>query len=78
MALGSQLALQKASVCPLDLAACCPWASSDFRHLSSPCPTPCDPVDYNPPGSSVHGILQGRMLEWVAIAFSRGSSQPRD
>ena len=33
---------------------------------------------YRPPGSSVHGILQTRILEWVAISFSRGSSQPRD
>ena len=35
-------------------------------------------MDYSPPGSSVHGILQARILEWVAISFSRGSSQPRD
>ena len=35
-------------------------------------------VDCNPPSSSVHGILQARILEWVAISFSRGSSQPRD
>ena len=35
-------------------------------------------MDYNPPGSSVHGILQARILEWVAISFSRGSPQPRD
>ena len=34
----------------------------------------CDPTDYHSPGSSVHGILQARILEWVAIAFSRGSS----
>ena len=38
----------------------------------------CNPVDYSPPGFSVHGILQARVLEWVAISFSRGSSQPRD
>ena len=37
-----------------------------------------DPVDCSPPGSSIHGILQARILEWVAISFSRGSSQPRD
>ena len=37
-----------------------------------------DPMDRSPPGSSVHGILQARTLEWVAISFSRGSSQPRD
>ena len=38
----------------------------------------CDSMDYSPPGSSVHGILQARILEWVAIPFSRGSSQPKD
>ena len=37
-----------------------------------------DPMDCSPPGSSVHGILQARILEWVAIPFSRESSQPRD
>ena len=40
-------------------------------------PTLCNPMDYSPPGSSVHGILQVRMLELVAISFSKGSSQPR-
>ena len=38
----------------------------------------CDPTDCSPPGSSVHGILQARMLEWVAVPSSRGSSQPSD
>jgi len=42
------------------------------------CPTLFDPINCTPPGSSVHGILQARILEWVAISFSRGSSQPRD
>ena len=42
------------------------------------CPTLCHPVDYSPPGSSVPGILQARILEWVTVLFSRGSSQPRD
>ena len=42
------------------------------------CLTLCDPMDYGLPRSSVHGILQATILEWVAIAFSRGSSQPRD
>ena len=37
------------------------------------CPTLCNPVDYSPSGSSVHGILQTRRLEWVAIPFSRSS-----
>ena len=38
----------------------------------------CDATDYRPRGSSVHGIFQARILEWVAISYSRGSSQPRD
>ena len=42
------------------------------------CPTLCDPMDCSPPGSSVHGILQARILEWVTMPFSKGSSQPRD
>jgi len=46
--------------------------------VTQSCPTLCDPVDHNPPGSSVHGILQARILEWVAISFSRESSQPKD
>ena len=40
-----------------------------------PCPTLCDPIDGSPPGSSVHGIFQARVLEWGTIAFSTG--QPR-
>ena len=42
------------------------------------CLTLCDPMDCNPPDSSVHGVLQARILEWVAIPFSKGWSQPRD
>ena len=42
------------------------------------CLTLCDLMDGSPPDSSVHGISQARILEWVAISFSRGSSQPRD
>ena len=49
-------------------------SESEVAHL---CPTLCDPVDCSLPGSSVHGIFQGIVLEWVAISFSRGSSQPR-
>ena len=40
--------------------------------------THCDPMDCSLPGSSIHGIFQARVLEWIAISFSRGSSQPRD
>ena len=39
--------------------------------VAQSCPTLCNPMDYNPPGSSVHGILQAGILEWVAIPFSR-------
>ena len=46
--------------------------------LSQSCPTLCGPLDYSLPGSSVHGLLQARTLEWVAISFSRGSFWPRD
>ena len=46
--------------------------------VAQPYLTLCDPMDCSPPGSSVHGILQGRIPEWVTIPFSRGSSQPRD
>ena len=42
------------------------------------CPTVCDPKDCSPPGSSVYGILQTRVLEWVAMPFSRASSQCKD
>ena len=42
------------------------------------CPTLCDPIDCSPPGSSVHGIVQAKILEWSAISFSKGSSPPRD
>ena len=42
------------------------------------CLTLCDPMDCSPPGSSVHGILQARILEWVVMSSSRGSSRPSD
>jgi len=51
--------------------------SNIFSHAHS-CPTLRDPMDYSLSGSSVHGILQVRILEWVAMPSSRGSSQPRD
>ena len=46
--------------------------------VAQSCPTLWDPMDYGPSGSSVHEIFQTRILEWVAISFSRGSSRPRD
>ena len=42
--------------------------------VAQSCLTLCDPVDCSPPDSSIHGILKARILEWVAISFSRGSS----
>ena len=42
------------------------------------CQTLCNPMGCSPPGSPVHGVLQARILEWIAIPFSRGSPQPRD
>ena len=59
------------------------WQNTQYHHslrkckikplCAQSCPTPCDPVDY-----IGHGIFQARKLEWVAISYSRGSSQPRD
>ena len=70
----------------------CPWIYSGsmeqlrlkpivlcvHAQLLQSCLTLCDPMDCSPPDSSVHGILQTTILEWVAIPSSRGSSQPRD
>ena len=53
------------------------WVSEWVIEAAQLCPTLCDPMDCSPPGSSVHGILQARILEWVTIPFSRGSSWPR-
>ena len=46
--------------------------------VAQSCPTLCNPMDWSPPGSSVHGIFQVRILEQIAISYSRASSQPRD
>ena len=46
--------------------------------VAQSCPTLCDPLDYSLPGSSVHEILQAKILDWGAVPFSRESSQPRD
>ena len=49
-----------------------------FYSILQACPTLCDPMDCSPPGSPVHGVLQARVLEWVAMPSSRGSSLSRD
>ena len=59
------------------------WFSQSCPHktevlVAQSCPTLCEPKDCSPPSSSVHGILQARILEWVAMPSSRGSSQSRD
>ena len=53
----------------------CGWVHAQ---LLQSCPTLCDPIGCSLPGSSVHGILQARVLKWVAIPSSKGSSEPRD
>ena len=56
-----------------------PWAERCVHaKLLQSCPTLRDSMDYSPPGSCVLGIPEARTLEWVAISFSRGSSQPTD
>ena len=49
-----------------------------WSEVAQSCPTLCNPVDCSPLGSSIYGIFLARILEWVAISFSRGSSRPRD
>ena len=59
--------------CSFQHEALLPCVLSRFSHVRL-----CDPVDCSPPGFSVHGIFQARILEWAAIFFSRGSTQSRD
>ena len=47
---------------------------SEVSEVAQSCPTLCDPMDCSLPGFSIHGIFQARVLKWVAISFSRGSS----
>ena len=57
---------------PFGLGFCCCCS------VAQTCTTFCDPMDCSPPDSSIHGILQARVLEWLVIPSFRGSSQPRD
>ena len=61
--------------CFIDYAKAFDCVKSEFTQS---CSTLSDPMDYSLPGSSVYGIFQARVLDWVAISFSRESSQPRD
>ena len=63
----TKVCLVKAMVFPIVMYRC-------EGEVAQPCPTLCDPVDCSLPGFSIHGILQARILEWVTISFSRGSS----
>ena len=65
-------------LCQLDRFVGCLDILVQFSSVAQLCLTLCNPMDYSPPVSSVQGIFQERILEWVAISFSRGFSQPRD
>ena len=56
------------------------WIQKNLKskYITQSCPTLFDPMDCTLPGSSVYGISQARILEWVAMPFSKGPSQPRD
>ena len=71
----TKLCLVKAMVFPVVMCGCEKGRSES--EVSQSCPTLCDPMDCSLPGSSIHGIFQTTVLEWVALSFVRGSSQPR-
>ena len=84
---GGWVGLRREKHCPLPTGCCSVPALSSPRPMhilwipgvcAQLCPTLCSHMDYSPSGSSVHGVLQARILEWVAISYSRGSSWPRD
>ena len=79
--LPTKVHVSKAMVFPIVMYGCESWTikrGEGEGEVAQSCLTLCDPVDCSPPGFSVHGILQARILKWVTISFSRGSSQPRD
>ena len=69
--LPTKVRLVKAMVFPVVMYVC-------ESEAAQSCLTLCNPMDCGLSGSSVHGIFQARVLEWIAVSFSRGSSQPRD
>ena len=80
---GKTILFALASKLPHKVAHFCSFLSRGSQkvkesEVAQSCPTLCDPLNCSVPGFSVHGIFQARILEWVAISLSRGSSQPRD
>ena len=77
-----EIMLPPKKLVPLSLFSCSVSLSANgtcvCAKLLQSCSTLCDPRDYSLSGSTVHGILQARIMEWVAVPSSRGSSQPRD
>ena len=71
--LPTKVHLVQAMVFPVVTYGC----KSEWSEVAQLCPTLCDPMDCNLSGSSVHGIFQAIVLEWIAISFSSGSSWPR-
>ena len=76
--LPTKVHLVKAMVFPVVMYGCESWTvknaeSESESEVTQSCPTLCDPVDCSPPRSSVHGIFQARVLEWVAISFSKNA-----
>ena len=64
-------AMKLKDACSLEEKLMTNLESESESEVPQSCPTLCDPMDYSLPGSSVHGILQARVLEWVAISFSK-------
>ena len=80
--LPAKVCIVKAMVLPEVVSGCESWTINKAVYQSTrvgyqSCLTLCDPMDYSPPGSSVHEISQARILEWVAISSSRASPNPR-
>ena len=73
----SKMYMLKRTVLPLHMIDNVKYIGRQLMHAQS-CPNLCNSMDYSSPGSSVHGIFQARVWEWVAVLYSRGSSQSRD
>ena len=75
----TKITFYKSQTCKLEMQKIISdiYESESESEVAQSCPTLCDPIDCSLPGSSVHGILQAIVLEWIVISFARGSSQPR-